>query len=173
MTALSVSSLLSNTLHNLSVHVTADVRVQRNAWPFTCGIRPVPNLNLSLTRTPKMYQSHAHAECIVHQWHLRHSTLTDYGSVFYYLHQKICLRLPYHPSQTFSFPKRPFGKTEVVYRSCQANWFRSWSWLATLWRNQGRRFCFLCMKAVCQKKITVKPGSCDDAFVSYKIIGSY
>ena len=34
MTALSISSLASNTLRNLSVHVTADVRVQlrlRNA----------------------------------------------------------------------------------------------------------------------------------------------
>ena len=32
-----------------------------------------------------------------------------------------------HPPLSYNFPKRPFGKKNVVYRSCRAEWFRSWS----------------------------------------------
>ena len=36
--------------------------------------------------------------------------------------------LPYHPSKTFLFPKRDFGKKQIVQRSCQAYWFSTWPW---------------------------------------------
>ena len=29
----------------------------------------------------------------------------------------------------YSFPKRPFGKAEVVHRAFQSSWFNRWSWL--------------------------------------------
>ena len=75
---------------------------------------------------------------------------------------------PHQPTETFSFPKRQFGKTKVVKRSCQASWFRSWSWLHYDETNDTV-LCFLCWKAIYEKKITTIQGNSDDAFVSLVI----
>ena len=69
---------------------------------------------------------------------------------------------PHQPKETFSFPKRQFGKTKVVKRACQASWFRSWSWLHYD-ETKDAVLCYLCWKAIYEKKITVRPGSSDDA----------
>ncbi len=30
--------------------------------------------------------------------------------------------VPHHPVESFVFPKRPFGRKSVVWRSCQGAW---------------------------------------------------
>ena len=71
---------------------------------------------------------------------------------------------PHQPTESFSFPKRQFGKTKIVKRACQASWFRSWSWLHYD-ETKDAFLCYLCRKAV-YENITVRPGNSDDAFVS-------
>ena len=71
---------------------------------------------------------------------------------------------PHQPMESFSFPKRQFGKTKLVKRACQASWFHSWSWLHYD-ETKDVVLCYLCWKAV-YEKITVRPGNSDDAFVS-------
>ena len=56
-----------------------------------------------------------------------------------------------HQPETFSFPKRDFGKRE---RSFQGSWFRSWSWLHYSEASDS------------VYAITVKPGATEAAFVS-------
>ena len=36
---------------------------------------------------------------------------------------------PSHPPSKFVFPKREFGKKQIVKRSCQASCFSTWPWL--------------------------------------------
>ena len=36
---------------------------------------------------------------------------------------------PHHPPSDFSFPKRDFGKKQIVKRLCQSVWFYKWKWL--------------------------------------------
>ena len=36
---------------------------------------------------------------------------------------------PNQPLTSFQFPKRSFGKTKIVERSCQSSWFSRWSFL--------------------------------------------
>ncbi len=33
---------------------------------------------------------------------------------------------PIHPADNFVFPKKSFGKKQIVWRSCQAPWFKLW-----------------------------------------------
>ena len=47
----------------------------------------------------------------------------------------------------FSFPKRSFGKKNVVYRSFQAAWFDQWRWLHYDCARDVA-FCFTCIKAI-------------------------
>ena len=68
-----------------------------------------------------------------------------------------------HQPLSFSFPKRPFGKKSIVYRSFQASWFGSWSWLHYDEANDTV-LCHLCTKAVRENKM--RPGNTDAAFVS-------
>ena len=41
------------------------------------------------------------------------------------------------------FPKRPFGKTKIIYRLFQSKWFQQWRWLHY---DQSRilAFCYTC-----------------------------
>ena len=75
--------------------------------------------------------------------------------------------LPEHAHQpvNFKFPKRPFGKKNVVYRSFQGNWFQTcnWKWLHYNESNDTA-FCHMCMKTR-DKRAQLK-GHTDDAFVS-------
>ena len=68
-----------------------------------------------------------------------------------------------HQPLSFPFPKRPFGKKNVVYRSFQPSWFASWTWLHYD-ETTDAVLCHLCTKAVREKKM--KPGNADVAFVS-------
>ena len=51
---------------------------------------------------------------------------------------------PHQPS-SFLFPKREFGKTNIVQRLFQAAWFKQWTWLH--YSEDDAAFCFLCVKA--------------------------
>jgi len=70
-----------------------------------------------------------------------------------------------HQPEFFSFPKKAFGKKKVVHRSCQASWFRSWRWLHYN-ESDDSLLCHLCCRAIKEKKIGIKPGATDEAFVS-------
>ncbi len=52
----------------------------------------------------------------------------------------------------FSFPKRQFGKSKIVYRAFQSQWFNKWKWLHYDEANDAA-FCYLCMSAVKKHKI--------------------
>ena len=52
---------------------------------------------------------------------------------------------PHQPSN-FRFPQREFGKTSVVKRSFQHNWFQRWPWLH-YYEEQDLAFCFTCIFA--------------------------
>ena len=69
------------------------------------------------------------------------------------------------PEALFSLLKRQFGETKIVKRACQVSWFRSWSWLHYD-ETKDVVLCYIRWKAVYEKKITVRPGNSDDAFVS-------
>ena len=71
---------------------------------------------------------------------------------------------PYQPS-SYSFPKRSFGKKSVVFRSCQSNWFKHWSWLHY---DEAKDvvLCHICSKAVAERKVKRHGGCSDEAFVS-------
>ena len=36
---------------------------------------------------------------------------------------------PHQPSASFVYPKRAFGKKNIVWRSLQQAWFKQWTWL--------------------------------------------
>ena len=70
-----------------------------------------------------------------------------------------------HQPLSFSFPKREFGKTIIVKRSFQSQWFIKWQWLHY---DQSRdlAFCHTCVMAVKSKKIR-SLGAGDLAFVCH------
>ena len=45
-----------------------------------------------------------------------------------------------HQPQSFSYPKRAFGKKTIVSRSFQTQWYRSWSWLHNVEANDSVLF---------------------------------
>ena len=63
---------------------------------------------------------------------------------------KVLPEAPHQPTESFSFPKRQFGKTKVVKCACQASWFRSWSWLHYD-EMKDTVLCYLCWKAIYEK----------------------
>ena len=54
----------------------------------------------------------------------------------------------------FNFPKRHFGKKNVVYRSFQAAWFDRWQWLHYDC-SRDVAFCFTCIKAIKTGKMKI------------------
>ena len=84
---------------------------------------------------------------------------------------------PNQPLTDFQSPKRSFGKTKTMERSCQSSWFSRWPFLHY---DEGKDtlFCHTCLLAYKSKKM--KTTSQDDpAFVTsyiyllYFIIGMY
>jgi len=71
-----------------------------------------------------------------------------------------------HQPKFFPFPKRNFGQSKVALRSFQPTWFRSWSWLH-YHEVTDTAFCFLCAKAVREKKIS--SGNTEPTFVSLQL----
>ena len=70
------------------------------------------------------------------------------------------------PSQPLSitFPKREYGKSIIVKRSFQSQWFSKWQWLHHD-TSRDMAFCHTCVMAVKSNKIT-SLGTGDLAFVS-------
>ena len=69
---------------------------------------------------------------------------------------------PVYPGPDYPFPKRKFGKSTVVERSCQDIYFRSWPWL-TYEESEDKVYCFTCITAARQHQVLHKRG--DPAFV--------
>ena len=69
---------------------------------------------------------------------------------------------PHQPSG-FVFPKRPFGKAKVVYRSFQKSWFKEWPFLHYD-EAKDVAFCHTCVKAVKEKK--TRASNAEASFVS-------
>jgi hypothetical protein len=66
----------------------------------------------------------------------------------------------------FAFPKRDFGKTKVVRRAFQAQWFTKWPWLHYD-SGQDLAFCYTCVTAVASGKLKLSTGNVkDSAFIS-------
>ncbi len=51
-----------------------------------------------------------------------------------------------HQPRNISYPKIPFGKSKVTFRSFNPAWCDKWQW-----------FCFTCMVAYKQKKLIASP----------------
>ena len=65
----------------------------------------------------------------------------------------------------FNYPKREFGKTKVVRRAFQAQWFAKWPWLHYD-TAQDLAFCHTCVTAVASGKLALSTGNVkDSAFI--------
>ena len=61
---------------------------------------------------------------------------------------------PSHPPSKFVFPKREFGKKQIMKRSCQASWFSTWPWLHYQTHNPDDVvFCHVCVSALKSKRM--------------------
>ena len=68
-----------------------------------------------------------------------------------------------HQPQKFAFPRRQFGKKNVVERAFQPSWFQKFTWLHYD-ENCDAAFCYLCSSAEKQGKL--KAASKESAFLS-------
>ena len=68
-----------------------------------------------------------------------------------------------HQPHGFSFPKRKFGNKNPVERAFQPTWFSKWPWLHYNEKTDSA-FCFMCTKAMKEKKIR-KVGNIDSSFI--------
>ncbi len=67
-----------------------------------------------------------------------------------------------HQPRNISYPKIPFGKSKVTFRSFNPAWYYKWQWLH--WDVASEKvFCFTCMVAYKQKKLIAPKG--DGAFI--------
>ena len=69
-----------------------------------------------------------------------------------------------HQPSLFHFPQREFGKTSVVKRSFQRNWFDRWSWLHYD-EDRDLAFCFTCVVAY-QKNLLQSAHCLEQTFIS-------
>ena len=70
---------------------------------------------------------------------------------------------PHQPPASCIFPKRSFGKKNIVLRSFQQTWFRQWAWLHYDEANDVA-YRHVCVSALNQKKMKVS--NAEPAFVS-------
>ena len=70
---------------------------------------------------------------------------------------------PHQPGQGFKFPKRSFGKKNVILRSFQQSWFTQWPFLHYDESND-LAYCHTCVMGFKQKKM--RAAKADPAFVS-------
>ena len=68
-----------------------------------------------------------------------------------------------HPPSSYEFPKHMFTKKNIAYRSCHAEWFKSWSWLHYD-EDKDAVSCSLCLKTVREERL--KSGNAEQAFGS-------
>ncbi len=71
---------------------------------------------------------------------------------------------PHQPSPSFIFPKRWFGKTNIVKRSFQHCWFEKWPFLHYK-ESSDVVFCHTCLRMFKEKKAK-SATKADQAFVS-------
>ena len=72
---------------------------------------------------------------------------------------------PNHPSAQFVFPRREFGKKNIVKRSCQHSWFTTWPWLHYHVSDpEDVVFCHVCVSALKSKRMDQSRG--DPAYTS-------
>ena len=64
----------------------------------------------------------------------------------------------------FSFPKQQYGKTKVVHRAFQPQWFEKWKWLHYD-ESRDLAFCHTCLIAMKTGKMKDKNTYADPAFV--------
>ena len=65
-----------------------------------------------------------------------------------------------------NYPKRKFGKTKVVHKAFQAQWFAKWLWLHYD-TTQDLAFCHTCVTAVGSGQLALLTGNVkDSAFIS-------
>ncbi|XP_062518325.1 uncharacterized protein LOC134193513 [Corticium candelabrum] len=71
---------------------------------------------------------------------------------------------PLHFLENFQFPKRQFGKKEIVSRSLQSSWFKL---QFRLHYDEARdvAFCHSCIKACKEKKLAAAAGIFDQSFI--------
>ena len=69
-----------------------------------------------------------------------------------------------HQPSSFHFPQRVFGKTSMVKRSFQRQWFDRWSWLHYD-EDRDLAFCFTCVVAY-QSKHLQSTHSLEQTFIS-------
>ena len=70
--------------------------------------------------------------------------------------------VPHQPSR-FVFPKRPFGKVRIIFRSFQKSWFKEWPFLHYD-ESKDAAFCHTCAIALKEKKI--RASNAESSFVS-------
>ncbi len=71
---------------------------------------------------------------------------------------------PHQPSPSFIFPKRLFGKTNIVKRSFQHCWFEKWPFLHYK-ESSDVVFCHTCLRMFKEKKAK-SATKADQAFVN-------
>ena len=71
---------------------------------------------------------------------------------------------PHQPSSSFNFPKRSFGKANIVRRSFQHCWFEKWPFLHYK-ESSDVGFCHTCLRMFKEKKAK-SATKADQAFVS-------
>ena len=64
----------------------------------------------------------------------------------------------------FNFPKRQFGKTKIVNRSFQSQWFQKWRWLHYD-ESRDLAYCHICVVAIKTGKMK-NAGTVDSAFIA-------
>ena len=69
-----------------------------------------------------------------------------------------------HQPLDFHFPKRQFGKKEIVSRSFQSSWFKLHSWLHYD-KARDVTFCHTCIKVCKEKKLAAAAGVVDQLFI--------
>ena len=68
-----------------------------------------------------------------------------------------------HQPRGYKFPKIKFGKTSIVKRSFQAEWFSKWPWLHYR-ENDDTVFCHTCVKAFKELNMCIR--NAKDTFIS-------
>ncbi len=71
---------------------------------------------------------------------------------------------PHRPNANFKYPKRPFGKKNVVHRSFQPSWFGKWSFLHYD-ETSDVVYCHTCLLMFKEKKVLTSTKA-DRSFVS-------
>lgn len=69
---------------------------------------------------------------------------------------------PHQPA--FKFPNREFGKSKVVRRSFQPQWFKRWPWLHYK-EDTDSVYCFVCVKAY-SNNLLLSVGSLESTYIS-------